>query len=338
MGAGQTRVLVTGATGFLGQRLVAMLLEKAYRVRGFARKLPANESDHKCGEQYILGDIADLESLRPAFRDIDVVVHAAADTKGTEEETKRSTIQGTKNVVALCEEYKVAKLIYLSSLSVYEIAGYTRNQVITEESPLEAYPQKRGFYSFGKIEAEKIVNEAMAKKSVAIVCLRPGTIFGPGGKLFTPMVGFTAGANLFVVIGPGSILLPLVYLDNLVDVIIAAIDQKEADGKTFNVVDPEPLSKNDYVNILLKKINPQATFVYIPYHVLYGLVYIQEYLMKLLQKRPFLTRYRLASSQKSLLYDSSRIMNELNWKPLYTMNEAFQAVMACQRKKGKGSL
>jgi 2-alkyl-3-oxoalkanoate reductase len=323
----RTRVLVTGAAGFLGRRLVEVLVERGYRVRGLARRTSSVDRIEAAGTEVVYGDVADVRTLKSAFQGVDVVVHAAADTTGSEEGTKRATIQGTRNVLDLCVEFKVSKLIYISSLSVYGVADYAKSMVVTEESSLERYPERRGFYTIGKVEAEKLVREAMNKGGFPIVCLRPGTIFGPGGALFTPMMGFSLGQRVFAVIGMGGFVLPLVYIDNLVDAIITSIERPQADGRVFNVVDPEPPTKKEYVERVLKKLYPGAIFVCVPYPLVYLAVWFQECLMKVLGKKPFLTRYRLASSQKNLLYDSSGIMEDLGWKPPHSLDDAVTAVL-----------
>jgi 2-alkyl-3-oxoalkanoate reductase len=332
---GKKIVLVTGATGFLGRRLVETFVERGYRVRALARRSSSIERIKGAGAEIIFGDIVDAASLKPAFQDVDVVVHAAADTKGAEDETKLSTIQGTKNVIDLCEEFKVSKLIHISSLSVYGVADYPENEMVTENSFLERHPERRGFYSWGKLEAEKLVTKAIKKGAFSIVCLRPGTIFGPGGEIFTPMMGYSMGGKLFAIIGMGGFVLPLVYIDNLVDAIVAVIGKEEADGKVFNVVDPGSITKKDYVKKLLQRIHPKAYFIYIPYWLIYMAVWLQEYLVKLGGRAPFLTCYRLTSSQRNVLYDASRIRNELKWKPPYSMEEAMESVIAGESKKAQ---
>ena len=76
------KILVTGASGFLGTRLVELLAQKGYPVRALVRKLSNTKKLKACGAEIFFGDVADLESLRPAFRGIDMVVHTAADTAG----------------------------------------------------------------------------------------------------------------------------------------------------------------------------------------------------------------------------------------------------------------
>ena len=327
------KILVTGATGFLGKRLVELLGQKGHPVRALARKLSNIEKLRKLNTEIFFGDVADVESLKPAFEGIDFVIHTAADTSGNEEEGQLSTIQGTKNIVALCEEFKIKKLVYISSCSVYGVADYKNGQIVTEESPLERFPKKRGAYSHSKLEAEGIVHQAMNNGSVPIVCLRPGTIYGPGGEVFTPMMGFNLGQKLFAIIGPGKFVLPLVYIDNLVEAILASMESGAANGKLYNVVDQDRLTKRGYTDLLLKRLYPKAHYLYVPYKLLYPTVFVQELLLILLKRRPFLTRYRLVSSQKNIVYDASKITNELGWKPAIALRDAIGKVLAYETAK-----
>jgi len=326
------RILVTGATGFLGMRLVELLTQRGYRVRALARKLSNIEKLKKLQAEIFFGDVASVDSLKPAFEGVDMVVHAAADTEGREEDSELSTIQGTKNVIDLCQHYKIKRLVYISSCSVYGVADYKKNQVVTEEFSLERFPEKRGHYSNAKFKAEESITEAI-KKGQPITVLRPGTIFGPGGEIFTPMMGFSFGSKVFGIIGMGKFVLPLVYIDNLVEAIITTIEKQESVGKIFNVVDSDNVSKKMYVKLLLKKLYPKSHCIYIPFWFLYLAVFFQELLTSALGRKPFLTRYRLVSSQKNIFYDSSRIINELNWAPLYTTKDALNMVLDYEHSK-----
>ena len=321
------RVLVTGATGFLAKRVVELLTQKGYSVRTLARKASNIESLKKLDVEIFFGDVASTQSLRPAFEGIDYVIHAAADTSGGEEDGQVSTIQGTKDVIDLCEEFKIKKLVYISSCSVYGVADYKTGQAVTEESSLERFPVQRGAYSHSKLEAEAIVRQAIENSRFPVVCLRPGTIWGPGGEVFTPMMGFSLGQKLFAIIGPRTFVLPFVYIDNLVEAIIASMENPESGGKIFNVVDMERLTKKDYTNLLLRKLYPKARYIYLPYHLLYLMVFSQEILLKLLKRTPFLTRYRLTSSQKKIIYDASKIMSHLKLKASVSIQQATREIL-----------
>lgn len=332
------KVLVTGATGFLGKRLVAFLVEKKYSVRILARKLSSIEPFKKLGAEIFFGDVADKESLRQALDGIDVVVHAAADTTGTEKDSRTGTIAGTRNILDLCKHGNIGKVVYISSCSVYWTSGYKQNAVVTEESPLEKFPSKRGYYSSSKLQAENFVREAMASNDFPITILRPGLIYGPGGKNLSPMLGFTILNKIFVFIGSGKLELPLIYIDNLTDAIIKSIQNNEANNQIFNVVDNEKISKRVYVRKLIKKLYPHYSVFSIPYFLLSGVTAIQEILLRLLRRKPFLTRYRLASSQKRIYFDNSKIAISLNWRPKVLFDEAVKSICNSVEKAEQGVL
>ncbi len=321
------KILVTGASGFLGKRLVEKLCDRGYSVRALVRKLSNIDRLRKFPVEIMYGDVGSVDSLKPVFEGVDYVVHTAADTQGREEESETVTIRGTRNVIDLCREYRVKRLVYISSCSVYGVADYAEGQVVTEESPLERFPERRGFYSFAKLKAEDLVRDAMNRGDVPIVCLRPGTIFGPGGEVFTPMMGFSLGNKAFAVIGRGDFILPLVYIDNLCDAILTTINSDKGDGKIFNIVDIANNTKRDYINKLIRKLYPKALVFYIPLTVLHEIVRLQEWLTGLMGRSPFLTRYRLISSQKKIIYDHSKFSETYEWSQPDTMEKGIEAVL-----------
>lgn len=326
-------VLVTGSTGFLGSRIVEKLILNGFKVRAFVLKTSNITKLKNLDVEICVGNIADLPSLRLAFGGIDYVVHAAADTTGSVEGGRVNTIQGTKNVLELFKEHKIKKLVYISSCSVYGVSDYKKGNVVTEESSLERAPDARGAYSNAKFQAEKIVLQAMSENDYPIVCLRPGTIYGPGGEIYTPMMGFSFGRKLFLTIGDGKFVLPLVYIDNVAEAVRIVLEKAESGGKVYNLIDPYQLTKKQYLKQFLKKIYPHARFFYFPYSLLYVIVFFQEVLLKLIGKDPFLTRYRLNSSQKQIVYNGKKICRELNWTPPVSLDDALNNMIDYEIKR-----
>ena len=332
------RVLVTGASGFLGTRLVEMLCERGFKVRALVRRLSSIERLKSLPVEIAYGDVGSLEDLGHAFEGVELVVHAAADTAGREEEGEISTIQGTRNVISLCRDHGVKRLVYISTCNVYGTAGYEAGRVVDEDAPLERSPELRGAYTLAKLEAEGLVREAMKEGVVPIVCLRPGTILGPGGETFTPMMGFSLAGRVFAVIGPGDFVLPLVFVDNLCDAIITSLTSDRGDNQVFTVVDPDRVTKRGYMEALVRRLYPGARVVYIPYQALDGVVRLQELMMQALDRKPLLTAYRLKSSQNRIVYDSSKFMKTYGWKPPCTLEEGMRAVLErAQAPAGQGA-
>ena len=317
----KNKVLVTGATGFLGWRTAEMLIDQGFTVRALVRTPSKAGNLAKIGAEVAQGDVTDPGSLKPALENIDYVIHAAADTSGTEKGARQVTIGGTRNILDLCASRQIKKLVYISSCSVYGLADYKDGHLVDEESPLERFPELRGIYSWAKLEAEKIVLGYMNQNKVRAVCLRPGTIYGPGGEKFSPMLGFSLKDKVFFVIHKKGFIMPLVYIDNLLKVIITAMVKDKSTGQVYNVVDPQQIGKKEYMDTFFRKLYPGAWCFYLPYSLFYAAVGLQEIIFRALRRNPVLTRYRLISSQKPIIYDSSKIMKDLGWQPLFSFDQ-----------------
>jgi predicted dehydrogenase/nucleoside-diphosphate-sugar epimerase len=325
-GPAARRVLVTGGTGFLGKAVVRKLLAEGRAVRVMARKLSRVDELAALGAEIVWGDVADFESFDQACAGCEAVVHLAAGTSGNEKDSETATIQGTINLLELCRRHRPAKLVYISSCGVYGIAQYRGKAPVAETAALEQSPELRGTYSASKQEAERLVTEFREAGDVPVVVLRPGTIYGPGGELYTPMMGFSMG-SLYIVIGMGGFVLPLTYVDNVADAIWQCVNQPAADAQVFNVVDPDRITKREYMDKVIRRVNPQARVVYFPYSLFYGITWFQEIAFKLLGRRPVLSRYRLTSAQKHIVYDASRIAGRLGWTPPVRVDAAIERLV-----------
>jgi nucleoside-diphosphate-sugar epimerase len=314
MATKQTKVLVTGATGFLGSRLAKRLVEEGYPIRALARKQSSVGALKTLGVEIAFGDLSDETSIAAAVNGVDVVVHAAAGTSGTAKDSDTATIQGTRNILEACRSSRVKKLVYISSCNVYEVAGYAENQVVTEEAQLERFPLRRGHYSAAKLQAEAFVTEAMKHDACPTVVLRPGTLYGPGAEVYTRMLGVSFARRIFVVFGDGENELPLVHVDNAVDSIVECIRNSAADNQVFNVVDHDRVTKKTYMEQVVKPLYPKATVIYCPMSLLLTMTWLQEKLLAILGRQPFLSVYRLVSSQKRVRYSASKIENVIGWR------------------------
>lgn len=175
------KVLVTGANGFLGSWLTRELVKQGYETYALVR--PKSDLSELAGVncKYLHGDVTDVHSLLEAFKGIDTVFHLAgvvAYKKSDRAQMERINVQGTQNVVEVCREHKVRKLVYLSSV-VAVGAGYTPDQVMNEESEFNIHDLDLGYFET-KHEAEKIVKKACDRGEIDAVMLNPSTIYGAG--------------------------------------------------------------------------------------------------------------------------------------------------------------
>ena len=323
-------VLVTGGTGFIGRAVVRRLIDDGYRVRVLARRSSRVDPVVALGAEVCWGDVADETSFGAAFDGCDMVVHLAAGTSGSHIDSETATLQGTRTLIELCRRYKPKRLLYVSSCSVYGVADYKLNARVSETSSLERFPDRRGAYSAGKYHAEAFVRDYMTAGDVPVVVLRPGFVYGPGADLYPGMMGF-AIRSTYIVIGNGGFVLPYVHVGNVAAAISQCLEQKEAEGEIFNVIDPETITKRQYIDRVIRRVDAHARVIYLPYSIFYGITWAQEMAFTLIGRHPALSRYRLASSQKNVLFDGSKIAARLGWKPTISLSEGLEHLVTGMR-------
>jgi nucleoside-diphosphate-sugar epimerase len=141
--------------------------------------------------------------------------------KGGWPEHLGGTVVGTGNVIDACARYGVKQLVHISSMSVIDWAGSVGKGAIDESAALEPRAEERGAYTRAKLEAEKLVRAAAAA-GLPCVILRPGQIFGGGIPLVNGAVARRAGGR-WLILGDGQLELPLIYIDDVVDAILASV-------------------------------------------------------------------------------------------------------------------
>jgi len=308
--------LVTGASGSLGKALVTKLLGAGTPLRVFDRRMPQTQL---ANVEYIVGDLGDPAAVDKAVDGVEIVIHAGAVMKGTWAEHQRGTVEGTRNVVAACGKYGVKQLVHISSMSVIDWAG-SDERPVNEEAPLEPRPDKRGEYTRAKLEAERIV-VAAAASGLPCVILRPGQIFGGGIPLINGAVARKA-AGRWLVLGDGKLELPLVYIDDVVQAILAAIDKRVTHGEIIQIIDPETLTQED----VLAAAGGAMPILRVPRRLVLALGKLSELPLAAIGKQSPIGSYRLKSALARLHYESDRAKTLLGWRPQVGVREGIKRV------------
>jgi nucleoside-diphosphate-sugar epimerase len=231
-------VLITGAPGFVGCRLAERLtLEHGYKTIAAVHRFsgPGLARLARLPVEFVAADLLDLQSLSKAARGADIIVHLAYGNRGSKKEKKAVTIHGTENVLKAAIQSSVEKVIHVSTAAVHGLNA--RGPVVDESAP---YERTRDVYRASKIEAEKIVWWYHRKHGLPVVVFRPPLIYGPHGQDWTVRIvrEIQSGA---VLVNDGSGTANLIYVDNLIDAFILAMQKKSGDGEAFFVVDDERL-------------------------------------------------------------------------------------------------
>jgi len=326
--AGRPRILVTGASGFLGGALFRRLQASGQSLRILQRKPPQNANP--CDKLHIMaGDIGDPEFVNAAMEGIDLVYHVAAAMKGGREDFDCGTIWGTRNVVEACLRHGVKRMVHVSSLTVLDHAGHPPGEPITEESPYEPHPDRRGHYTRTKLAAEKIVREAVRERGLRAVILRPGHVFGPGVNF--PPSGSIGLAGRWVVIGDGSRHVPFIYVEDVVDALLLAAEHREDRGPVFSLVDPgASLTQRQFIDFVTAHSAKPPKAVYFPQPLFMLLAFGVELLGKVLKRDVPLSRYRVRSLRPVWPCDVNQAQKELGWAPKIGVMEGLQRTYSKQ--------
>jgi len=238
------KVLVTGAGGFLGKRIVDSLLRMGVtQLRVHVRQAPPAGMIESLRQKYPLAEIETLQAnllsrgeLEPLVSGIDCIVHAAAGMKGAAADMFANTVVTTRNLLEAAGAQKVGRIVLISSFSVYHAESVPKDGLLFGTTPIEPIGVNRGAYGHAKTRQEHLFKEFQQRFGFESVIIRPGVIYGPGGGALSSRVGIKA-MGFFFALG-GRALLPLTYVDNCADAIAQAALKAPA-GSAFNVVDDD---------------------------------------------------------------------------------------------------
>ncbi len=308
------KVLVTGATGYVGSQVVRQLVEEGYYVRALVRELSRSEALEQLGVEVMYGDVRDLDRVCQAAAGMDIVVHLAAGLRGSSGFILESCIDGTKNVTEAARRGGLKRVIYMSSLSVYDYVKLRDGEVITAHSPLEEYPEQRGAYSLGKRQAEDVALSHLQDPSPAWTILRPSLIMGKGADIFSP-VGVKLGNVLFC-LGAAHQHLRAVHVEDVGTAILQLLQHENTRGRVFPLSAPGTVTLQDYVETYIRAGRYRnLRVVYVPYWCAALGGWALETLRKLTGKGPNLNLRRLASLYRDARVDSSALAEQTGWQP-----------------------
>lgn len=234
-----TKVLITGATGFVGSRLTERLaLGTDYEVAAVFHRYtgPGLARIARLPVKLIHADLLDRKFLKKISKGCDIIVHLAYGNTGNEETKREITVTGTENIIKAALHNDVQKLIHFSTAAIYGTSS--EESIVDEDAP---FIKSDDVYVSSKIEAERILWKYYNKHNFPLVVLRPLIIYGPYGAYWTVRIvkEILEGA---ILVNGGNGAANLIYVDNLIDAVLLAIESTSADGEAFNIVDDENLT------------------------------------------------------------------------------------------------
>lgn len=311
------KVLVTGASGFLGSHIVDACLRAGDDVRVLVRK----ESDLShlrtvAGIEFAYGDLRDAASIRRAMDGIDAVHHSAARVtdRGTRAQFWDENVSGTERLMSAAQEAGARRFVFISSPSaLMSIRGGDRLDI--DES--EPFPTRHlNLYSETKAAAERLVLAADSA-DFTTVALRPRAVWGPRDHSgFMPrLLAKMMTGSLPDLSGGRRVYASLCYCENAADACVRAARAEGVGGRAYFIADEEPVEIWSTLAGLAERFGGRPPAKRVPHSLLRALAFTADMVWKLppLAKNssPPLSRYSLALLTRSATYDISAARRDL---------------------------
>jgi nucleoside-diphosphate-sugar epimerase len=325
-------VLITGANGFVGLKVVETLLTYGFTglrclVRSTrnvtALRRIADSADAEV--QIIEGNLLSRDDCRRATRDVSLVLHLAAGTGKSFAGCFMDSAVATRNLLdATLEGTHLKRFLSVSSLAVHSGFRIRRGAVLDETSPIESdHTARFDAYCFGKIKQDEMVMAYGKDHGLPYVIVRPGVVYGPGKKALTGRVGIDT-FDIFLHLG-GSNRLPLIFLDNCAEAIVLAGIVEGVDGEVFIAVDDDLPTSRTFLRLYKKNVR-RFFSVYVPYRAFYFLNWLWEKYSKWSEGQlpPVFNRRNCATYYQRQLYSNRKLKERTGWSPRIPFKEASQ--------------
>jgi nucleoside-diphosphate-sugar epimerase len=322
-------ILITGGNGLLGRHLVSALSQRGDSVRVLALPAEDTSSLEARGIRVHRGDICHPETLPGAIGGADAVIHLAGmmGVWRPIDDYRAVNVQGTENVCRAALTEGVHRLVHVSSWTVY---GMALGEPAREDFPLAPFREP---YAITKAAGDRVVQRLIVSEGLPAVIVRPGTFFGPGDRLHFGRMADRLRAGKGVVVGSGDNALPFVYVTDVVQGLLRALDADHAVGQAYNITNDRPLTQRQLLNAIARETDGQRARRRVPYRALYAAGYVAERvaLATHAQRQPVVTRLgvKLFGTDNRHAIDKAR--RDLGYSPAVSLDEGVRLAASWYR-------
>jgi len=323
------KILITGASGFLGQYVVCEALRRGHQVRAIVRPTVSEKQlpwhSHPSVDLVRL-DLRQRNGLNESLQGIDAVIHLAAAKAGDFYSQFSGTVIATENLLDAMVQAGVQRLVAISTFSVYDYLNLGVGKLLDENSPLEKNPLQRDGYAQTKLIQEQLFRTFEQDHGGKVTVIRPGIIYGRE-DLWHALVGIELSDTLWLCIAPNAHM-PLAYVENCADAIVTALICENSIGKTINIVDDDLPSRRTYIKELCKKSPTKSPrFISINWVIMDLIARATQLANQILfenrAKLPgLLAPAKLHARFKPLRYSNNQAKQLLEWMPRYSLETA----------------
>jgi nucleoside-diphosphate-sugar epimerase len=337
-------VLITGAAGFIGSRVVRRLLDRGFRnIRCLARPssniaafdaVTGRRGDGATVE-VVEGNLLSRDDCAAATRDVKVIYHlAAARGEKSFPDAFMNSVVTTRNLLDASRQHgSLRRFVSISSFAVYTNTGKSRWRLLDESCPVEQRSELRGqAYTFAKVKQDEIVKEYGENFGIPYVIVRPGYVYGPGNEAITNRVGIGT-FGIFLHLGGGNEI-PLTFVDNCAEAIVLAGLRPGVEGHVFNIVDDDLPSSRQFLRAYKRNVR-RFRSIYLPHAASYLLCALWEKYSSWSEGQlpPVYNRRGWHAFWKSTRYSNEKAKTLLGWVPHVPTAEALNIYFHSCREK-----
>lgn len=320
------KILICGATGFVGLKLVNALLEKGHTVTALCRDEKKAEALLPKECRILIGDITDRESITGSCDGIDMVYQLIAQvgndlpSEKAMEKFRKVNVGGLQNIVDEAKRAGVKRFVSVSSIAAM---GIVEQCPISERSKCEPYLP----YQITKREGELLCLKEYEENGFPVIIVRPAKVYGIGEREYSYMqIVKTCKKGFFPKVGMKDTMVSHCYIDDLI-INLSLLTNRGKIGKTYIFATEEAIGFYESVRLVVNELNLKVCFIPIPRFLMSSLAYIIENAYNMISRNPPVTRRNVIAATTDRFYDFSSNKEDLGFVSSVTMEEGIKKVL-----------
>ncbi|MEF9475350.1 MAG: NAD(P)-dependent oxidoreductase [Candidatus Mariimomonas ferrooxydans] len=311
------KVLITGATGFIGSHLAERLLKKGHEVACLTRKVFNPGWLEGLDIKFIEGDCSDKDSISNCLSGYDYVFHLSGLTKtNLKDDFYTVNTRGTENIINMIVKKNptIKRFVYLSSLAAF-------GPKVNDNMPIEDQePRPVSDYGTSKLNGENAVLKY--SDTIPITILRPSAVYGPRDRHMFLLFKYIKRGFLPY---PGEGCTSLIYVDDLIDAIILTGEKENAIGKIYFISDGVIYSNEEIIKEIANVLNVRPLKIKLPRTVLSTIGFFSEKISTIIGESAIINRDKIKElSYKDWVCDITKAKNDLCFKPEIGIKEGIK--------------
>ncbi len=319
------KVIITGATGFIGRNIAESMQEDGAEVTGLGRNVEIGKVLTEKGIEFLENDITDTERLIELFSNADYVVHSAGKSGdwGSYRDFYNNNVIGTRNIIEACKKHNIFRIVFISTPSVY-YNGRDRLDIL-ESDPL---PKKMATnYAKTKFICENELFSSYHESGIKTIVLRPRAVYGAYDKTIIPRILKMAEKDQFPLIKGGKALTDITYINNLIEAVKLCLKANDDSwNEIYNISNGQSVTIFDWFSEMLQIFEKRFQPKTIPERAAKIIAGINELICTIpsVNTKPSMTRFSVGYMSKSMTMSIEKAKEKLGYSPVFSNSEGFQ--------------